>query len=118
MSGLNVSQLEGLITLTLEKYGKGKVTDIAANIQDYVVMSKLLPKYKESLDGGKSFKFNLATAYGDNSRHTGLFAVDNVDVTDAVTPLFDAVEICSDESIEVSSLPLTSTNGILEKMLL
>ena len=84
MPGLDVSQLSGLITLTLEKYGKGKVTDIAANIQDYVCMSKLLPKYKESLDGGKSFKFNLATAYGDNSRHTGLFAVDNVDVTDAV----------------------------------
>ncbi len=35
-----------------------------------------------------------------------------VNVTDAVTPLFDAVEICSDESIDVSSLPLTSTNGI------
>jgi len=84
MPGLDVSQLSGLVTLTLEKYGKGKVTDIAANIQDYVCMSKLLPKYKESLDGGKSFKFNLATAYGDNARHTGLFAVDNVDVTDAV----------------------------------
>ncbi|GGG56499.1 hypothetical protein GCM10011414_27920 [Croceivirga lutea] len=35
-----------------------------------------------------------------------------VNVTDAVTPTFDAVEICSDEQVDLGGLPTTSNNGI------
>lgn len=85
MPNITVEDIAALTTLTLSKYGKYKVTDIAADITEYVMVSKLLPRYKEVISSGKDFTFNVATAFGSNARDIGLFSVDNVDVADAVT---------------------------------
>jgi hypothetical protein len=82
---ITVEDIAALTTLTLSKFGKYKVTDIAADITDYVMVSKLLPNHKEVMGSGKDFTFNVATGYGDNARHVGMYSVDNVDVKDAVT---------------------------------
>ena len=85
MPGLNVEDIQGIVTLTLSKYGKHMATDIASSITEYVMMSRLMDRYKTTTQGGKDFQFNLATAFGENARHTGMFAIDNTDVQDNVT---------------------------------
>ena len=85
MPGLNVEDIQGIVTLTLSKYGKHMATDIASDLTEYVMMSRLMPKYKTKNYGGKDFTFNLATKFGSNARNTGLFAIDNTDVEDNVT---------------------------------
>ena len=83
--GLSVDQLQGLINTTLSKYGRGKLTDLAYDKQEYVVMDKLLNEKKVIFDGGKSYQFNVMTKKGGNARHYGMYETDNVNVTDGIT---------------------------------
>lgn len=79
-----VEQLTGLVNSVQSHYGKNKVTDIASDLQDYVVMDKLLKEHKVVYSGGKDYKFNVTATLGGNSRHIGLFDTDNVSVSDSV----------------------------------
>jgi len=79
-----VEQLTGLVNSTISHYGKKKVTDIAADYQDYVVMDKLMKDGKIVYNGGKDYKFNVTKTLGGNARHVGLFQTDDVNVTDSI----------------------------------
>ena len=81
--GLSVSQLSGLVSTTLSNLGRGKITDIAADLQEYVAMDKLLTQNNVKFEGGESIKFNLTSTLGSNARDVGLYQVDNVDVDDS-----------------------------------
>jgi len=81
--GFSVDQLSGLVSTTLSELGRGKVTDLASDLQDYVVMSKLLDEHKIQFDGGESAKFNVTATLGQNARHVGLYETDNVNVDDS-----------------------------------
>ena len=85
-TGLNVADLEGLVNATLEMFGKGKVTDLASDLTDYVVMSKFIkdPDKKMIFKGGKSYKFNVTKLLGTNARHIGMYQVDDVNVQDSI----------------------------------
>ena len=81
MNGIAVSDLADLVTTTLSEYDRGSFQDIASELQEYLFLSKLLPRYKKS-HRGKSYKFPLMTQLGQNAENTGTFAVDNVTVDD------------------------------------
>ena len=79
-----VEQLTGLVNATIAQYGRKKVTDIASDIQEYVVMDKLMKENKISYAGGDNYQFNVTKTLGSNARHTALFETDDVNVTDSI----------------------------------
>ena len=84
MAALSVAQLEGVVNATLSKYGRRKITDIASDLQEYVVMGRLMKSDKVvTKDGGKDITFFLTATLGSNARHVGMYSVDAPNVTDS-----------------------------------
>ena len=81
MNGIAVSDLKDLVTVTLSEYNKGGFQDIAGDLQEYLFLNKLLPRYKSS-KRGKSYQFPVMTAYGENAENTAPYAVDNTVVNE------------------------------------
>lgn len=81
---LEVADLAGIVSTTLSNYGRGKITDIASDLQEYIVMSKLMKGDKlKKKDGGKDITFFLTATLGSNARDVGLYSVDAPNVTDS-----------------------------------
>lgn len=86
------SQIADLVTMTLEKMGRGRFEQIAQHLNQYEVMSWLLNKNGmfggvEELTGGKSIKEQLMTKQGGTFRWVGLYEKDEANVTDFMTDM-------------------------------
>jgi len=105
----HVTDIADLANLTLSRYVKGGLVDIATTLRDYPACKKLMEKNRQiakPADGsGKNFVFNLLHTGDSNARNCGIYDVNNLDQTDgtvaATIPFrymttgthFDTVEI-------------------------
>jgi len=74
-------QIDDLVATTLAILGKGDITDIYPEYQEYVVMGRLLDKeHRKETDGGHEIEWRVKVDNGQQARWTGLFDVDDPQV--------------------------------------
>ena len=81
---LQAADIPDLVLGTLNDLGRGKWTDISSSLQEMVALPNLLNKQKVSFQGGKGIQYNVMVKHGGAARQTGLYATDNVNVTDVM----------------------------------
>jgi len=81
---LNPEQIQDLVEGTLHKYGRRKWTDLTSDIQKFHFMPHILRKEKIKYAGGRGPSWNFMTEHSGAAHHTGLFAVDDVNIKDVM----------------------------------
>lgn len=81
---INASDLGDLITTTQKELGELKYTDLSTDVQFYTALSRLFQESQVSYEAGPSIQWNLMTSNSGAAKQTGLFAVDNLNVSDVM----------------------------------
>ncbi|HPP02729.1 MAG TPA: phage major capsid protein [bacterium] len=81
---ITTDKLIDLITMTLKDLGKLRWTNLATNLQEYIALSRLLNKHKVKFDSGTGIQWNVMVGFTQSAKTTGLYAVDSVNVGDAM----------------------------------
>ena len=84
MASLQASDIADLITTTQKDLGRMKWTDISYSLQEHVALPMILQKEKVSYQSGQGLQWNVQTATSGAAKDTGLYAVDQVNVTDVM----------------------------------
>lgn len=63
---------------------KGKLTDLGSDLQEHHMLYRLARKSKVRIGGGHSHTVHTLNEYDDNTRATGMFAVDNINQRDGL----------------------------------
>jgi len=84
MAALQASDIADLITTTQKDLGRMKWTDISYSLQEHVALPMILQKEKVSYQSGNSLQWNVQTGTSGAAKDTGLYAVDNVNVSDVM----------------------------------
>ena len=84
MASLQASDIADLITTTQKDLGRMKWTDISYSLQEHVALPMILQKEKVSYQSGNSLQWNVQTGTSGAAKDTGLYAVDNVNVSDVM----------------------------------
>ena len=84
MAALQASDIADLITTTQKDLGRMKWTDISYSLQEHVALPMILQKEKVSYQSGNALQWNVQTATSGAAKDTGLYAIDNVNVTDVM----------------------------------
>lgn len=79
---LTVEQIADLVQTTLSELGEGKWTDLTGDLQEYVVMPRLLVKDKVKFAGGKGHSWNVMVGTTGNAKRVGLYETDTPAVAD------------------------------------
>ena len=79
---LRLDQIDDFVTLTLNEFQRLSWVDISLDLQAYVAMSRLLLSKKAIFEGGENIQWQVEVSHDTGSINTGLFAVDNINVTD------------------------------------
>ncbi len=82
---LQAAQIADLIATTIRDLGRNKFTEIATDIQRFIAMSKLMTKNKITFSSGYEFQFDLMTDDNGSAAYNGLYAQDNVNVSNVMT---------------------------------
>ena len=81
---ISASDLGDLITTTQRELGELKYTDLSTDVQFYTALSRLFQESQVSYEAGPSIQWNLMTSNSGAAHQTGLFAVDNINVSDVM----------------------------------
>ncbi len=84
MPTLNAEQIKDLVEGTLEKFGRGKWTDLTSDLTELHFLPRILTKERVRYASGRGPSWNFMTKHSGAAHHTGLFAVDNVNVGDVM----------------------------------
>jgi hypothetical protein len=88
MATLQAADIADLITTTQKDLGRLRWTDLSYDLQDYVALPSILQREKVSYQSGQALQWNVMTGTSGATRDTGLYEVDNVNVSDVMqTPL-------------------------------
>ncbi len=82
---LQADNVADLVIATLRDLGRGRWTDLAGTIQEYIALPNLLRRNRVGFGSGYGIAFNLMTSTSGAAANTGLFAVDKVNVGDVLT---------------------------------
>jgi len=86
----HVTDIADLANLTLSRYARNQLVDIATTLRDFPACKKLMEKNRQIAvsgdGGGKNFVFNLLHTGDSNARFCGIYDVNNLDQTDGVVP--------------------------------
>jgi acyl-homoserine lactone acylase PvdQ len=85
MAALQAQDIADMVQATLKNLGKGKMQQIAQNLTDYEVMSKLFKKERVQFNDGYAIQRTLLAKLAGSARHVGLFAQDTSNTTDVLT---------------------------------
>lgn len=78
-----------LVATTQKQLGRGKFTEIATQLQEYVAMGEVLKKHRSTFSDGTSITWRVMTGTSGAAKNIGLFATD----TTAVEDVFQVAEI-------------------------
>lgn len=81
---LQADDVADLVSVTLRDLGRGRWTDIAGDLQEYVALPNIFRRNRIAFGSGFGVSYNLMTKTSGGAEHTGLFSVDNVDVGDVM----------------------------------
>ena len=81
-TGLLPSDIDDLVTLTLDHFEKDKWVDISTELQRYFAYENLLMGDRIGIDGGERLTWQVKVRNTGGARNTGLYAVDDVKVAD------------------------------------
>jgi hypothetical protein len=81
---LQAADIADLLLTTQKELGRLKVADIGSSLQDFVALPQLLRRERVDFGGGTSHLIHTVTAYANNTRAVGLFAVDNINQNDGM----------------------------------
>ncbi len=81
---LSHDQILDLVKTTQKELGKMKWTEIATDLQEYEVLSKMLKSNKVSFATGEGLQRNLMVDESGAAKHVGLFNADDVNVGDVM----------------------------------
>ena len=81
---LSHDQILDLVKTTQKELGKMKWTEIATDLQEYEVLSKMLKRDKVSFATGEGLQRNLMVDESGAAKHVGLFNADDVNVGDVM----------------------------------
>ena len=81
---ISASDLGDLITTTQRELGELKYTDLSTDVQFYTALSRLFQESQVSYEAGPSIQWNLMTSNSGAAHQTGLFAVDNINISDVM----------------------------------
>ena len=84
MATLHASDIADQLILAQSALGKGKLTDLASDLQEHVAISQLFQKKRAVFDSGNTIRFNMLMKGDNNFRNVGLFDVDNVNQADGL----------------------------------
>lgn len=84
MALLQADDIADLVSTTLRDLGRGRWTDISGDLQEYVALPNIFRRERVAFGSGFGVSFNLMTKTSGAAAHTGLFAVDDVDVGDVM----------------------------------
>lgn len=84
MAILQGDDIADLVSITLKDLGRGKFTEIASSLQEYIALPNLLRKERIAFGSGTGVTFNVMTKTSGAAKNTGLFAVDQVNVGDVM----------------------------------
>lgn len=83
---VHATDIADLTNLTLSRYARNQLVDIATTLRDFPAYRRLMEKNRQiaaSSDGsGKNFQFPLLYSGDSNARWCGLYDVNNLDQTD------------------------------------
>jgi hypothetical protein len=79
-----IEQINDIQKTTLNQLGKFKWTDITSDLQEHIVMPKMMKKEKVKFDDGKAIQWNFQHTAEGNVRNVGLFASDQSNVVDSM----------------------------------
>jgi len=81
---INAADLGDLITTTQKELGELKYTDLSTDVQFYTALSRLFQESQVSYEAGPSIQWNLMTSNSGAAKQTGLFAFDNLNISDVM----------------------------------
>jgi hypothetical protein len=81
---LQASDLADLITTTQNELGRARFTEIATDIQDHCALRELLNESRVQFTAGPNIQWNLMTESSGSARDTGLYEVDQTNVSDVM----------------------------------
>lgn len=84
MATLQATGIADLVATTLNQLGRLKFSDVATDYNRTIALKRTVRKTKMQFDGGPEVQFNLMMDHNNSARFTGLYAVDNVDVTNVM----------------------------------
>ena len=79
-----IDQLADLVAGTLADLGKGAWTDLTTDLQEFIVLPKIMKKEKVKFQGGKGLQWNVKMSTAGNSRNVGFFETDVATVADSM----------------------------------
>ena len=85
MATLQAADIADLITTTQRDLGRLRWTDLSYDLQEYVALPQILQREKVSYQSGQALQWNVMTGTSGATRDTGLYEVDNVNVSDVMT---------------------------------
>lgn len=82
---LSPEQIDDIVSTTLPILGRGDITDIYPDLQEYTAMGRLLDKGKRlEADGGYKIDWRVKVSNGSQARWTGLYDIDDPQVNNMV----------------------------------
>ncbi len=87
MAILDAGEIADMVVTTLKNFKRMKFQQIAADLQDYEMMSHWLKKDRVIVDDGRSITRTLMLKRGGSAKRTGLFGTDSVNVYDHLADL-------------------------------
>ena len=81
---LSHDQILDLVKTTQKELGKMRWTEIATDLQEYEVLSKMLKSSKVSFATGEGIQRNVMTDISGAAKHVGLYNSDDVNVGDVM----------------------------------
>ncbi|MBE7558235.1 phage major capsid protein [bacterium] len=81
---MSVDQIKDMVKGTLKELGRLKFNQIAQDLQSYEIMGRIMKREKKQFDDGIAIQRNLMVRIIEGARHTGLFAVDEVNAGDVL----------------------------------
>lgn len=85
MATLLATEIDDLVTTTLNELGEMKVTDVMSDYQDTIFLKRLVKKNKMTFRAGPEVSFNLITDTNGSARGVGLYYTANVNPTNVMT---------------------------------
>lgn len=79
---LQAENIADLVVATLRELGRGKWTDLASDLQEYHFLPQILKKERVQFSGGYGIRRTIMVDHAHSAKHTGLFAIDDVNVPD------------------------------------
>ena len=84
MAVLHAGDIADLVVAAQKELGKGRLTDLASDLQYKVAMSRIMSKERVVIKGGREIQFNVLMNGDGNTRNAGLFDVDNLNQQDGL----------------------------------